>query len=205
MKILLVGDSTFDNAPYTGIDDCILTKMKSLFPNDTIDSIATDGFTTKDVINQLRLEQPVGYDYVFYSIGGNDLIHAQEILLVDKPTAAKKAFHFKLLARHCKGYKYLESLNGKVFVFALYTPVFGEDFDEFFVDLAQKAINKFNIMLKIQYTDTQIVYLGDVVNEADDFINYIEPSAKASVKVSNLIKGIIENEEASHKAQESVI
>jgi lysophospholipase L1-like esterase len=195
LKMLLVGDSILDNGPYVGEDSSVLSCVKKRFPDDEVNSIAVDGFTTIDVRKYLRKELPTGYDYVFLSVGGNDLIENQEILLVDNPTAKKKQFWAKLLPRHFRIYNMLNDYNGLVFVFNIYTPFLDEsEFSEDYIWAVEASTEKFNRLLRFRYTDERIMDLHSALSKECDFVNTIEPSATASLKIADLIYNVIKNE-----------
>ena len=78
--VLLLGDSIFDNAPYTAGGPCVIEQLSEALPRGSSATLrAVDGATTDDVPRQLsRLPRDV--THLVLSVGGNDALRHAGIL-----------------------------------------------------------------------------------------------------------------------------
>jgi hypothetical protein len=89
----------------------------------------------------------------------------------------------------------LNDYNGLVFVFNIYTPFLDEsEFSEDYIWAVEASTEKFNRLLRFRYTDERIMDLHSALSKECDFVNTIEPSATASLKIADLIYNVIKNE-----------
>ena len=196
-KILLVGDSVFDNAPYVeaGLDSVSILR-KELSPIATVDSVAIDGSTTFEVLYQLdkgELSSKPKYDIIFLSIGGNDLLCNQEIYLDPTKTLAdRRDFIMELRKRFLLIRQRLLLMSENVFWTGVYKPYFDpEEYSEEHIERVNRAIHDINTKLKAGYSDEYMLSLTSILNQQEDFVFTIEPSAQGSEKLAKELKRIV--------------
>ncbi len=74
MHLILLGDSTLDNGPYTQGGPCVTDHIHSrLGDGSSVSLLAVDGHTTHGVANQLKKMPPTATHLVL-SVGGNDAL-----------------------------------------------------------------------------------------------------------------------------------
>jgi len=190
MKIALIGDSILDNDEYTGVDACVFTKVKQKLPEAVVVNFAEDGATTLDINEQLEKIKAkyAKWDYVFLSIGGNDLLESQELLLLAN-TEQKQKMIESICIRVSEIYTMLQTDFNKVILLTPYLPVF-DGIDKESVLQAHQVIKTFNEKLKgipnVRYEE-----LHPILNSKEDFINHIEPSEIGSEKIAALIEQVV--------------
>src|SRR5690606_15680370 len=78
--IVLLGDSIFDNAAYTGGKPDVLPHLRAILPDGWETTLcAVDGSTTGDLIDQLGAV-PSNATHLVVSIGGNDALLNSDLL-----------------------------------------------------------------------------------------------------------------------------
>ena len=80
MHLVLLGDSVFDNAPYTAGDPAVIDHLQAfLGPGEEATLLAVDGDRVSDVGPQVK-SAPSDGSRCFLSIGGNDALDRIELL-----------------------------------------------------------------------------------------------------------------------------
>ena len=80
MHTVLLGDSVFDNAPYTAGGPAVIDHLRGLIgPGEEATLLAVDGHRVQDVRSQSK-RAPSGGTHFFLSIGGNDALDRIELL-----------------------------------------------------------------------------------------------------------------------------
>jgi len=196
-KILLVGDSVFDNVPYVDDGkDTVTTLRRELSSIATVDSVAVDGYTTIEVLFQLidgALKDKPKYDFIFLSIGGNDLLVNQDVYLDPSiGPESKMDFLNKVTERFRAIYKALKEMSGHVYWLEIYTPHFDSNmFDEDYICIAKLAIQDVNRRFKLGVGPKYKLSTSSIVNKPEDFTQVIEPSAAGSEKIAKELKRVI--------------
>jgi len=192
MKVALIGDSILDNDEYTGVAACVFTNVKQKLPEAVVVNFAEDGATTLDINDQLEKikGQDEKWDYVFLSIGGNDLLESQELLLLSN-TEQKKKIIESICIRVSDIYTMLQADFNKVILLTPYLPVF-DGIDKESVLQAHQVIKAFNEKLK-GIANVRYEELHPILNSKEDFINHIEPSKIGSEKIAALIEEVVRN------------
>ena len=84
--IVLLGDSIFDNAAYTGGGPDVVTQLRQILPGGSDASLlAVDGHRTADVDRELH-RLPATATHLVLSVGGNDALANIDIL--DRPAVS---------------------------------------------------------------------------------------------------------------------
>jgi hypothetical protein len=87
--LVLLGDSSLDNAAYTGGGPDVITQVRAVLPAGWSASLAAvDGATTRDVEAQLS-RLPAQATHLVLSVGGNDALLDASVLDVAASTAAE--------------------------------------------------------------------------------------------------------------------
>jgi lysophospholipase L1-like esterase len=196
-KILLVGDSVFDNVPYVDEGkDTVNALRRQLSPVATVDSVAVDGYTTNEVLLQLIkgvLKDRPKYDFIFLSIGGNDILVNQEVYLDPSfGLNAKRDFVTKVRIKFGSIYRRLREMSDHVYWLRVYTPYFDPNlFDDNYIRLANRAIHDVNINLTVGRNQKYVISTSSVLNKPEDFTEVIEPSAAGSEKLAKVLKRVV--------------
>ncbi len=196
-KILLVGDSVFDNVPYVDEGKDTVTVLKrELSLIATVDSVAVDGYTTIEVLFQLIdgvLKDKPKYDFIFLSIGGNDLLVNQEVYLdPSMGIEGQRDFLDKIGHRFNAIYNTLREMSEHVYWLGVYKPYFApNEFDANYIKKAEQAIHDVNQQLGVSGRDRYMLSTSSIVNKPEDFTQVIEPSAVGSEKLAKELKRII--------------
>ncbi|MGK2907750.1 MAG: SGNH/GDSL hydrolase family protein [Desulfuromonadales bacterium] len=196
-KILLVGDSVFDNVSYVDDGKDTVNAIRREFSSiATVDSVAVDGYTTIEVLFQLVegvLKVKPKYDYIFLSIGGNDLLVDQEVYLDPSiGPEGKLDFLDKVGKRFNTIYKLLREISDHVYWLGVYTPHFNLNmFDEDYICLAKQAIQDVNRRFKLGVSPKYMLSTSSILNKPEDFTQVIEPSAVGSEKLAKELKRVI--------------
>ncbi len=196
-KILLVGDSVFDNVPYVDEGkDTVSALKRELSSIATVDSVAVDGYTTIEVLFQLVegvLKDKPKYDFIFLSIGGNDLLVNQEVYL-DPSIGPENKLDFldKVGKRFNTIYSTLREMSDHVYWLGVYTPHFAPNmFDEDYIRLAKQAIQDVNRRFRLGVSPKYMLSTSSILNKPEDFTQVIEPSAIGSEKLVKELKRVI--------------
>jgi hypothetical protein len=196
-KILLVGDSVFDSVPYVSEGKDTVNALRSeLSSIATVDSVAVDGYTTIEVLFKLVegvLKDKPKYDFIFLSIGGNDLLVNQEIYLDPSISPeGKMDFLDKVGKRFNTVYNILREMSDHVYWLEVYTPHFDQSmFDEDYICLAKQAIQDVNRRFRFGVSLKYMVSTSAIMNKPKDFTQVIEPSAVGSEKLAKELKRVI--------------
>ncbi len=196
-KILLVGDSVFDSVPYVGEGkDTLNAIRRELSSIATVDSVAVDGYTTIEVLFQLDeglLKDKPRYDFIFLSIGGNDLLVNQDVYLDPSiGSEGKMDFLDNVGKRFNTVYNILREMSDHVYCLGVYTPHFDQNmFDEDYIRLAKQAIQDVNQRFRFGVSPKYMVSTSAIINKPEDFTQVIEPSAVGSEKLAKELKRVI--------------
>lgn len=198
--IALLGDSIFDNAPYTDGAPDVVTHLRAALPEGWGASLlAVDGSTTAD------LEPQIGHvdadvTHVVLSVGGNDALLNSDLLnLPVGSTAEALALFGQRVDTFKSSYRAaLESvlaLGRRTTVCTIYEG----NLDPTWAPLARVALMVFNdVILRIAFEHAiDVIDLRLVCTEAFDYANPIEPSGSGGRKIAEAIAVAVGAEEGS--------
>jgi lysophospholipase L1-like esterase len=189
--VVLLGDSIFDNAAYTGGGPDVLSQVCRLLPRPSRASLlAVDGARTEDVRRQLA-RLPADATHLVLSVGGNDaLAHGH---LLDMPSVSSPEL-LSLLADAASGFerRYREittQLLHRKLPLVVCTIYNGNFPDPEFQRIAATALSVFNdAILRVAFEHALIVIdLRLVCSEPPDYANPIEPSSVGGAKIARSI------------------
>ena len=189
--IVLLGDSIFDNASYTGGKPDVITQLRDIVPPDwKATLLAVDGATTGGIPSQLA-RMPSDASHLILSVGGNDALGRSDIL--DKP-ARSTAEAFTMLARVTREFEdaYRKTvaicLRQKV-PLTLCTIYNGNFPDADFQQRATAAVAVFNDAIIRVGAENRltVIELRRVCDKPEDYANPIEPSSIGGAKIARAI------------------
>ena len=180
MHIVLLGDSVFDNAPYTAGGPAVIDHLRDLVgPEERATLLAVDGHRVADVWSQLKKDSADG-THTFLSVGGNDALDCVELLSRPVSTAGEG---LALLGEAVDGFAdgywdLLERLKAKVKrlqVCTIYNGNFGPE-----APILSTAVRLFDdaIQRAALAHALPVIELRDLLNRPDHYANPIEPSVE---------------------------
>ena len=180
MHIVLLGDSIFDNAPYTAGGPAVIDHVKAnLHPGEEATLLAVDGHKVRDVAFQLD-RIPEGATHFFLSIGGNDALGQMDLLnkrartvgeglaLIGRAVDDFAEIYRSLLDRLIPDLGWLQ-------ICTVYNGDFGPE-----APVVSSAIRPFNDAIQRAANEhgVEVVELRDLLNEPVHYANPIEPSVE---------------------------
>jgi GDSL-like Lipase/Acylhydrolase family len=190
-EIVLLGDSTLDNAAYTYGDPDVVTRLRTLLPAGwSATLLAVDGSTTEHVPAQVQLV-PAGATHLVLSVGGNDALAHADILEQRVPSAAQ-ALGRLADAAHQFERRYraaVEITLQRGLPTALCTIYNGSFPDPVFQRLASTALTVFNdAILRVAFErGLPVIDLRLICTTREDYINSIEPSSLGGTRIARAI------------------
>jgi lysophospholipase L1-like esterase len=180
MHIVLLGDSIFDNAPYTAGGPAVIDHLQAnLEAGEEATLLALDGDRVQDVTRQLR-RVPEAATHYFLSIGGNDALDHVELLNRRVETAGQGlALLGRPVEEFAEGYwSLLDRLKGDLpwlQVCTVYNGDFGPE-----APVVTQAIRLFNDAIQRAAIDhgVPVVELRNLLNRPEHYANPIEPSVE---------------------------
>lgn len=192
--IVLLGDSIFDNAPYTQGGPDVISQVRQLLPAESRASLlAVDGATTDDIPSQLKRMPDASH--LVLSVGGNNALMNSSILHTpaDSTTQALTA-----LANVSRGfeekYRHVVELCRKPRLpLALCTIYNGCFPDREFQRIISTALMVFNdVILRVAFEfGLPVIDLRFVCSSPADYANPIEPSSVGGAKIARAIVGLV--------------
>lgn len=193
--IVLLGDSIFDNGPYVPNDPDVVTQLRAKLPQGYTATLnAIDGDRISDVHAQL-VKLPSDATHLVMSVGGNDALGFINIL---NEAAASSTQVFNRLAdisEHFeKQYHHLLQrilrLGLPTAICTIYYPNFP---DRLYQRVTTAALTIFNdvIIREAFQAGIPLIDLRLMFNDAQDYANPIEPSARGGEKITNTILKIL--------------
>ena len=197
----MVGDSIIDSNPYVdeGHDTCSVLERQLTGTGTVVDKIAVDGFTTDNVLHQLKYLKSEGYGsfnkektVAVLSVGGNDALQLRGVLYqpVQIVAQAFTAILEPLRTFRSNYSRILETLienHEKVIAMTVYNKIpIGVTEEEFtalslFNDIITEEVG----MKKSAGANIDLLDLRVVCDEAEDYsdVSPIEPSHQGSQKI----------------------
>jgi GDSL-like lipase/acylhydrolase family protein len=190
--LVLLGDSIFDNASYTGGQPAVIDHVRRVLGDDWQSTLlAVDGSTTADVPAQLA-KLPADASHLVVSAGGNDAI-LQSGILGEQVSSVAEALGVIALARQTFEDSYFTMLEtclglGKpTTICTIYYPAFSDPAYQMVTVAGLHAFN--DVIVRAAHTrKLPLIDLRLVCTEPDDYANEIEPSSKGAAKIARAIQ-----------------
>ena len=193
--IALLGDSIFDNEPYTDGDPDVVSHMRNIMPSAWRASLyAIDGSKTPDLKSQLPTVASDATHFVI-AIGGNDALSNMELLYmpVTSTTAALELFGDRV-AGFEKSYRAaIEEALDYERPTTLCT-IYNADLEPQLAGVARTALMMFNdVILRVAFErQLPVIDLRLICNEPSDYAYSIEPSGPGGHKIATAVTRSIE-------------
>ena len=196
--IALLGDSIFDNAPYTDGAPDVVTHLRAALPEGWGASLlAVDGSTTADLGPQIaHVDEDV--THVVLSLGGNDALSNIDLLNLPVGSTAEALALFgqrvdAFKAAYVAALESLLSLDRHTTVCTIYEG----NLDPAWAALARVALMVFNdVILRVAFEHgVDVIDLRMVCTEASDYANPVEPSVGGGRKIAEAVAVAVGAEE----------
>ncbi len=189
--IALLGDSIFDNAPYTKGGPAVIDHLRQIIPADSrADLLAVDGSVASQVAAQLEGLTPA-HTHIVLSVGGNDALGREDIL--DTPVDSSHAA-LLLIAEAIESFEvdYRDAVTRclatglPVVVCTIYNGNFPIPEYQRVITTALAVYN--DVILRVASEHgLRVIDLRRVCQTAADYANPIEPSVAGGRKIASAI------------------
>jgi len=202
-KIVLLGDSIFDNATYVNDGPDVRQQLAdALGPAFSVQLAAVDGAMIENVPGQIS-DIPLDVRHVFLSAGGNDALNNMEILTQPVRTVGEALMVLgRPLERFRETYKsVLEALVSRSISFTVCT-IYEPNFDDSALNDAGKiAVRLFDdtITQEAARAGAGVIDLRLIFTEPSDYANPIEPSVIGGAKLANAMTHRIQSDQQTGK------
>jgi hypothetical protein len=188
--IVLLGDSIFDNASYTGGAPDVLSHLRASLPGGWRASLlAVDGSTTADLAEQIR-RVPADATHAVLSIGGNDALQNSDALDLDVSSTAEALHLFGERAAAFRA-SYAQALDSVLALGRRTTvcTVYEGNFEPELAAIAGVALMLFNdaILRTAFERRVEVIDLRLICTAPSDYANPIEPSGQGGGKIARAI------------------
>lgn len=201
--LVLLGDSIFDNAAYTGREPDVITHVRSILPARWKATLcAVDGSTTEDLPRQLP-EIPEDASHLVVSIGGNDAL--LQVDLLDTPVRST-AEALELFGEQVGVFEesYRRALGE---VLRLERPtvvctIYNGNLPDSQARVARVALMMFNdaILRTAHEHGLPVIELRLVCTDPEDYANPIEPSGQGGAKIARAIVELLRRTTAGSRS-----
>jgi hypothetical protein len=193
--LVLLGDSIFDNAAYTGGGPDVVSQIRELLPTGwTASLLAIDGSTTDDVAEQVdRL--PTDATHLVLSVGGNNaLIQASVLESPASSTAQAVGFLADVALEFEKAYRSAVDACLRpglpLIVCTVYNGCFPDPRYQRIVSTALMVFNDTILRVAIDH-DLPVIDLRAVCANPEDYANPIEPSSVGGEKIARIMVALV--------------
>jgi hypothetical protein len=196
-RVVLLGDSIFDNAAYVAGGPDVVTQLGPALPGGwSATLLAVDGAVVADVDRQ-RARIPPDATHLVVSVGGNDALSHTGLLTRPARSAAEVLGMLRDAARPFEeGYRrMLAGVLRRRLPTTVCTIYNGNFPDASTQQLASTALTVFNdaILRAAIETGTPVIDLRLVCSEPADYANPIEPSVRGGAKIARAVaRAVIE-------------
>lgn len=190
-RAALVGDSIFDNAPYTAGGPAVIDHLRRQLPADWgADLLAVDGAVADDVPRQLR-RLTAQHTHVVLSVGGNDALLRSDVLEAPVHSSGEALLLLADAAEEFeRSYRAAVTACLEANLRLVICTIYGGNFPEpDFQRAAKMALLAFNdvIMRTAAENNLRVLDLRYVCNAPEDYANPIEPSVHGGAKIAAAI------------------
>ncbi len=203
--VVLLGDSIFDNAAYTGGAPDVVRQVRQRLPQGSKATLrAIDGGTTEDVREQLR-HLPTDATHLIVSAGGNDALGYIDFLGAPARSTAEAFLGLADIATEFEG-RYRSMLTG-VLAYRLPTAICTIYYPRFpdpdVQKIAVTALTVFNdCIIRAAFTHgIPLLDLRLICTEEGDYADPIEPSAQGGEKIAKAVVKLVEHVFASGRTE----
>jgi lysophospholipase L1-like esterase len=192
--VVLLGDSIFDNAAYVPGEPDVVAQLGSLLPrNARATLLAVDGAVTSGVPRQLT-RLPADATLLVVSAGGNDALGESHLLRQPcRSVGEGVAILRQAQQRFARSYEQMIAAVLATGVPAALCTIYDANYPPPEGDIIKAALSLFNdVITRVALLhELPIIDLRLICNEASDYANPIEPSAKGGHKIGTAIAGLV--------------
>jgi lysophospholipase L1-like esterase len=195
MHIVLLGDSSFDNAAYVAPGDDVLAKLQARLPAGAEATLAAvDGGVIRDLERQLRAV-PAGATHLVVSVGGNDALARSGILqeparsvaeVLDRLSGIRETF----LADYRAMLDAVLARRLPTAVATIYEARFPEPAARRIGATALAVLNDL-IIREAAVRGLPLLDWRSLFSDDADYANAIEPSARGGEKIAGAIASLV--------------
>ena len=185
--VVLLGDSIFDNAAYTGGEPDVVRHLRSILPSGWKASLlAVDGSVTSDLSSQVR-EVPSDATHLVVSIGGNDALDNSDMLAlpVRSTTEALDLFGRRIRefeSNYRAAVEEVLELGRPTTLCTIYNGYMQDPNVPVALAMFNDVIVRTGFELGLQLIELRLV-----CNRPEDYANPIEPSGTGGRKIATAI------------------
>jgi lysophospholipase L1-like esterase len=203
--IILLGDSIFDNAAYTGGAPDVVRQLQQRLPHGSKATLgAVDGGMVGDVRGQLQL-LPADATHLILSVGGNDALSHIDFLGAPAGSTAEALLGLaEIAAGFERGYHaMLAEVLARELPTAICTIYYPRFPDPTMQKIAVTALAVFNdcIVRAALVHHLPLLDLRFVCTEDGDYADPIEPSARGGEKIADAIAKMLQHGFAGGKIE----
>ena len=207
--VILLGDSIFDNAAYTGSGPDVISQVRKALPSGwTASLLAVDGAITTDVASQLERLPADATDLVL-SIGGNDALEQEGVLNIAVSTTAHALGVIgELVGEFEKSYRStVESCLQSGLPLTVCTIYNGCMPDPEYQRVVTTVLAVFNdAILRVAVEHgLNVIDLRAICVNPEDYANPIEPSSVGGEKIARVIVALVTGSTARSGATRIVV
>lgn len=188
--VVLLGDSIFDNASYVPGEPPVEAQLRALMADASVTLLAVDGAGVTDVPSQLA-RLPRQATHLIMSVGGNDALGYVDVLTERHASLGEAMLRMADITHHFET-RYRRTLQSVLavglptFTCTIYYPSFPEPALQRMAVAAETFFN--DAILRCAFdADVPILDLRLICDEAADYANPIEPSARGGRKITAVI------------------
>jgi hypothetical protein len=200
-KVVLLGDSVFDNASYVGGGPDVIAQLRQRLPHGwTAELLAVDGSVMAGVIEQAK-RLPADATHLIVSMGGNDALRMSSVLGAPSTSVADTLITLSTTRDDfCADYRAtlgaLSASNLPLAVCTIYDVRYPNPTQRRISIAALSLINDC-IIREAAARGIPVVDLRLICSEDDDFANPIEPSEKGGGKIADAIVALLQHHDFS--------
>jgi lysophospholipase L1-like esterase len=188
--VILLGDSVFDNGPYTGGKPDMPARLAETLPPDwRVTNAAVDGARIAEVAHQLAdVDAAVEPTHLLVSVGGNDALAYSEVLAAEVFTVGEALQRMRKVVRtfsedYRRLLQHLAMRGLPVALCTIYEPRFADRLTQ---EMAVAGLAHFNdvIQREAHARGLPLLDLRLVCTTDEDFVLEIEPSAIGGARIA---------------------
>ena len=195
-KVVLLGDSVFDNGSYVGGGADVIAQLRERLPDGwAAELLAVDGSVMAGVVEQAK-RLPAHATHLIISVGGNDALAMSSVLSAPSTSVADTLVKLATVRDDRATLQALWATHLPLAVCTIY--------DVRYPDLAQRrvavaALALINdcIIREAAGRGIPVLDLRLISSEDDDFANPIEPSEKGAGKIADAIVALLQHHDFS--------
>jgi lysophospholipase L1-like esterase len=188
--IVLLGDSIFDNAAYTGGAPDVVTHLRGLLPGDWQATLcARDGATTADFEPQLQ-RVPRDATHLVIAVGGNDALQNLDLLSLRVTSSGEALESFAARVRTFeRSYRSAIQAAAERRLPTIVCTIYNGALERTIATAARLGVALFNDAILRTALDLHLdaIELRAICTEPGDYANPIEPSGTGGLKIARAI------------------